>query len=146
MERAASDTIPIVDGNVITRSVIAKYLRQCGCCVREAGTGKEALQVLQHPNSSVGTIPSDVELPGESSGFDLSHWVRKSIPQVKLLLASAVAPATALTEITTPVPCADSAAPPLVRRIRSGDSAVAAATFLALHRSVRATSLPAARW
>lgn len=83
-------SILIVDGDVITRTVIAEYLRHCGFRVVEAGTGTEAIQALQHPDFAIDIVLSDVELPGEISGFDLSHWIRKSMPEVKVLLASAV--------------------------------------------------------
>lgn len=86
----AAETVLIVDGDVITRTVIAEYLRHCGFRVLEAGSGAEALQVLQHPDFSIETVLSDVELPGEISGFNLSQWIRGSMPEVKVLLASAV--------------------------------------------------------
>ncbi|MEJ6785780.1 response regulator [Aminobacter sp. Piv2-1] len=89
-QEAAAETILVVDGDVITRTVIAEYLRHCGFRVLEAGTGAEAMQALQHPEFSIDVVLSDVELPGDMSGFDLSHWVRKSMPQVKVLLAGAV--------------------------------------------------------
>ncbi|WP_274424737.1 response regulator [Chelativorans sp. YIM 93263] len=69
----AAETILVVDGDVITRTVIAEYLRHCGYRVVEAGTGTEAMQALQHPDFTIDIVLSDVELPGETSGFDLSH-------------------------------------------------------------------------
>lgn len=84
------EMILVVDGDVITRTVISEYLRQCGFHVLEAGTGSEAMQALQHEEFSIDVVMSDVELPGEINGFDLSHWIRKNMPQVKVLLASAV--------------------------------------------------------
>jgi len=89
-QEAAAETVLIVDGDVITRTVIAEYLRHCGFRVLEVGTGTEALQALQHPDFTIDIVLSDVELPGEISGFELSYWIRTSKPQVKILLASAV--------------------------------------------------------
>ncbi|MCV0393895.1 MAG: response regulator [Rhizobiaceae bacterium] len=89
-QEAESETILIVDGDVITRTVIAEYLRHCGFRVLEAGTGAEAMQALQHAEFSIDIVLSDVELPGDVSGFALSQRIRKSMPQVKILLAGAV--------------------------------------------------------
>lgn len=89
-QEAAAETILVVDGDVITRNVIAEYLRHCGFRVLEAGTGAEAMQALQHAEFSIDIVLSDVELPGDMSGFDLAQWVRKSMPQVKVLLAGGV--------------------------------------------------------
>lgn len=90
MERKdVAEIILVVDGDVITRTVIAEYLRHCGFRVLEAGTGAEALLALQHADFTIEVVLSDVELPGEMSGFDLSHWIRRTMPQVKVLLASA---------------------------------------------------------
>lgn len=87
--KGAAETVLIVDGDVVTRTVIAEYLRHCGFRVLEAGTGKEAMLALQHPDFYVDVVLSDVELPGEMSGFDLSHWIRRTVPRVQILLASA---------------------------------------------------------
>lgn len=89
-QEVAAETILVVDGDVITRTVIADYLRHCGFRVLEAGTGSEAMQALEHAEFQIDIVLSDVELPGEISGFDLSRWIRKSLPQVKVLLAGAV--------------------------------------------------------
>jgi CheY-like chemotaxis protein len=88
-QESTVETILVVDGDVITRNVIAEYLRHCGFRVLEAGTGTEAMQALHHAEFSIDIVLSDVELPGEISGFALSHWIRKSMPQVKVLLAGA---------------------------------------------------------
>lgn len=88
-QEASSETVLIVDGDVITRTVIAEYLRHCGYRVLEAGTGAEAMQALQHAEFSIDIVLSDVELPGEISGFALARWVRESMPQVNILLSGA---------------------------------------------------------
>ncbi|MDN3722200.1 response regulator [Roseibium salinum] len=70
--------------------MIAEYLRHCGFRVLESGSGTEAIQALEHPEFRIDIVLSDVELPGEISGFDLSRWVRDNMPEVKVLLAGAV--------------------------------------------------------
>jgi CheY-like chemotaxis protein len=86
---ATQETILVVDGDVLTRAVIADYLRQCGFRVVEAGTGAQAVQVLQSATFNIDIVLADVKLPGEMSGFDLSQWARKVMPEVTVLLAGA---------------------------------------------------------
>ena len=90
MERAENaESILVVDGDVIARTVISEYLRHCGFRVIEAGTGEEALQVIRHPKFAIDVVLADVELPGDLSGFGLAQRIRKSELEVKMLLASA---------------------------------------------------------
>jgi len=89
-QEASAETILVVDGDVITRTVVAEYLRHCGYRVLEAGTGAEAMQALRHAAFSIDIVLSDVELPGAISGFDLARRVRESMPQVNIMLAGAV--------------------------------------------------------
>ncbi len=86
----SSETILVVDGDVIARTVISDYLRNCGYRVIEANSGREALQVLQHENFHVNSVLSDTELPGELSGFDLAQWMRQHRPEIPIVLSSAV--------------------------------------------------------
>jgi CheY-like chemotaxis protein len=75
---------------VITRTVISDYLRHCGYRVIEAHDGEEAKQALAQEGFNVDVVLSDVELPGEMNGFQLTSWVRHNFADVKVLLSSAV--------------------------------------------------------
>jgi CheY-like chemotaxis protein len=70
--------------------VISDYLRHCGYRVIEANSGEEAIQALQHEKFDVTAVLSDVELPGELSGFGLAQWMRQNKPAVPIVLSSAV--------------------------------------------------------
>jgi len=85
-----ADTILVVDGDVITRTVIADYLRHCGYRVIEAHDAHEAQQALAQEGFNVDVILSDVELPGEMNGFQLASWVRQNMSGVKVVLSAAV--------------------------------------------------------
>lgn len=77
-------------GDVITRTVISDYLRHCGYRVIEANSGEEAIQALEHADFAVDVVLSDLDLPGEKTGFDLSQWVRRHKPAVAIVHSSAV--------------------------------------------------------
>jgi CheY-like chemotaxis protein len=84
------DTILVVDGNVIERTVISDYLRHCGYRVIEAHDASEAQQALNQEGFNVDVILSDLELPGETNGFQLASWVRTNMPGVKVVLSAAI--------------------------------------------------------
>jgi CheY-like chemotaxis protein len=84
------ETILVVDSDVIARTVIAGYLRDCGYVVIEADSGEEALTALQHPKFSIAVVLSDVELRGAMNGFGVARWVRENRPELEIILASAL--------------------------------------------------------
>ncbi len=82
-----SETILIVEDEVLIRLDVADYLRECGYRVIEVGNASEAMAVLQS-GCRIDLVFSDVQLPGSSDGFTLSRWVRTHQPEVKVILTS----------------------------------------------------------
>jgi CheY-like chemotaxis protein len=82
-----SETILVVEDEVLVRMVIADYLRECGYRVIEAGSAEEAITVLTSPEP-VDIVFSDVQMPGEMDGFGLATWIRRNQPWLKVLLTS----------------------------------------------------------
>ena len=76
-----SDTILLVDENVLVRTPIAEYLRTCGFRVLEARNADEALVVLQRSTESIRCVLSNAE-----QGFVLSRWLRAHSPQIGIVL------------------------------------------------------------
>lgn len=89
----ALDPIPsilIVDGDILSRHVIADYLRHCQYAVVEAANTDEALIALGEPTLSVDVILCDVSALGSRSGFELANWVRTNRPELEVRLAGGV--------------------------------------------------------
>ena len=84
---AVQETILLVEDEILTRTVIAEYLRACGYKVIEAASVNEAILVLMRPDIAVEIVFSDVEMPGSMDGFGLSHWVRANRPGLDVILA-----------------------------------------------------------
>jgi CheY-like chemotaxis protein len=81
-------TVLVVDEEVIVRSAIAEYLRDCGYLVLEAAHAGEAIAILQDPTGlDVEIVLSAVEMRGGIDGFGLSRWVREHRPDVEVILA-----------------------------------------------------------
>jgi CheY-like chemotaxis protein len=88
-------TVLVVDDEVLVRTAIAEYLRECGYRVLEAANAAEAVMVLQDSEFHVDVVLSTVEMPGSMDGFGLSKWVREHRPAIDVILAGTPARAAA---------------------------------------------------
>lgn len=80
-------SVLIVDGDIVSRHVIADYLRQCGYGVVEAANTSEAMIALQEATLSIDIILCEVTAVGPQSCFELSNWVRAHRPELEVKLA-----------------------------------------------------------
>lgn len=87
---ASLQAILIVDGDIVSRHVIADYLRHCGYAVVEAANTDEALVALGEPTLSIDVILCDVSALGSRDGFELATWVRTNRPELEVRLAGGV--------------------------------------------------------
>ena len=83
-------SILIVDGDVVSRNVIADYLRHCGYRVVEAANTDEGFVALGEPTLSIDVILCDVSALGSRDGFQLASWVRAHRPELEVRLAGGV--------------------------------------------------------
>ncbi len=84
---AAAPSILIVDVDIVSRHVIADYLRHCGYAVVEAATGDEAKTSLGEPTLSIDVILCEVTALGSQTCFELATWVRANRPELEVKLA-----------------------------------------------------------
>jgi DNA-binding NtrC family response regulator len=89
-KREIQETILVVEDDILVRTPIAQYLRDCGYKVVEASNADEAMQVLLHQVMPVDVVFSDVEMPGSVDGFGLAKWIREHRPGLEVLLAGTV--------------------------------------------------------
>jgi DNA-binding NtrC family response regulator len=92
-----SHTILLVEDEEGLRICVAEYLEECGYRVFEAGNVAEAKAVLDG-DTTVDLVFSDVNLPGEETGFDLEKWLRLYRPRTKVILTSGSPHATEKTK------------------------------------------------
>jgi len=83
-------TVLVVEDEVLTRLVIADYLRECGYRVYEAVNASEAIAMLEAPKAAIDIVFSDMQMPGGMDGFALSRWIRANKPDVQVILTSGV--------------------------------------------------------
>lgn len=80
----------IIEADLLIRTPLAEYLRECGFRVLEAHDANEARQVLAQAGTTVDVILADAEGAGES-GFSFASWVRSQFPHIDVVLAGTVA-------------------------------------------------------
>lgn len=89
------ERILVADSDVISRHVIADYLRSCGYIVVEAASFDEVRAVVADSELAPRAVLADAEL-GKSdagdrgSGFALRAWLARHHPDVRVILAGSV--------------------------------------------------------
>jgi DNA-binding NtrC family response regulator len=91
-------TVLIVEDEVLIRMLLSEALRSAGFEVIEAADADEALAVL-HTSPCPDTLITDVKMPGQIDGLGLAQIVRRTQPQLKVIVTSGHAAADAATEI-----------------------------------------------
>jgi DNA-binding NtrC family response regulator len=81
----ATETVLVVEDDVLIRSSIAEYLRHCGYRVLEAASADEAMVILQKATIPVDVFFSAVAMAGPMNGFALSLR-----PGIEVILAGTV--------------------------------------------------------
>ena len=84
---SAPASILIVDGDIVSRHVIADYLRDCGYAIVEAANTDEASTALGEPTLSIDVILCEVTALGSQNCFALANWVRANRPELEVKLA-----------------------------------------------------------
>jgi CheY-like chemotaxis protein len=94
-EAGGGPTILVVDDVVLVRMLIADSLRSRGFHVVEAGSGEEAIRLLDG-DPKIAVVLTDIYMPAaELDGFGLARWIRLRRPDLKVVLGSGVTSAVA---------------------------------------------------
>jgi DNA-binding response OmpR family regulator len=88
--RAAVTTLLlIVEPDVLVRTAVADYLRECGYTVLEATNSQEAVELmLASPEIRVAMV--DVGSPEVLDGFALVQWIRRERPDTKVVMTAGI--------------------------------------------------------
>jgi CheY-like chemotaxis protein len=86
-------TLLLVHRDILVRTALAAYLRECGYDVVEAGTTEEAIQALR---LDMKFDLAFLDIEGDAgAGFQLAQTIRKHRPAVRVVLAAGVPRAAA---------------------------------------------------
>jgi CheY-like chemotaxis protein len=121
-------TILVVEDEELIRMFLTEFLQDCGYIVLEADNVAQAKRVLT--DKHVDLVFSDVNMPGNETGFDLEKWVRRHYPETKILLTSGLPhgpeSTMALLEPLLPKPYTCAAALRRIQALSQGQSPGAA--------------------
>jgi hypothetical protein len=82
-----TETVLLVEDEVVLRPLIAEVLRSYGYTVIEAGDGHEALQVALEHGDSIQVLVTDIVMPG-MSGRELADRLLAERPSLRVLFTS----------------------------------------------------------
>jgi CheY-like chemotaxis protein len=77
----------IVEDEVLLRWTAVAIIEDAGFDVVEAGTGIEAISVLEK-RSDIRTVFTDVEMPGSFNGIQLAYLIRTRWPSIGIMATS----------------------------------------------------------
>lgn len=87
MSKKSAKTILVVEDEPLLRELSVMELTEAGYEVLEAPTAAEALHILTS-GVAVALVFTDVNMPGDLDGLQLSEMVREQWPQVRLIVTS----------------------------------------------------------
>ncbi|MFE1598765.1 response regulator [Methylobacterium sp. ID0610] len=80
-------TVLIVEDDGLVRLMAADMLEDAGFAVLEATNADEALAILER-RGDIGTLFTDVDMPGSMNGFALAQRVAERWPRIRLVITS----------------------------------------------------------
>jgi len=86
---AEKPVIMVLESDVLVRTEIAQFLRECGYKVIE-GTMANDLWAIIDAKVKLDVVFSEVNLPGETDGFAVAKRIRQTYPQIDTILTSSI--------------------------------------------------------
>ncbi len=80
--------VMLIEPDILIRTPLAEYLRECGFRVAEAFNATEARDILANA-PGIDMILMDADAP-EESGFVFAAWVRANYPSIEMILAGSI--------------------------------------------------------
>ncbi|MDB6086877.1 MAG: response regulator [Gammaproteobacteria bacterium] len=85
-------TVVVVEPDVVVRTTIAEFLRDCGYRVIEGTEARDVWTVIDS-GARVDIVFSEVKLPGKTDGFSLASALRQTHPTIDVILTASIASA-----------------------------------------------------
>jgi CheY-like chemotaxis protein len=87
---AGAPQLLFVEADIVVRSAMAAYLRECGYSVIEAASTDEAQAILLRSDLDIDIVVADVDTPGALDGFRLARWIAEHRPGTHVALSATV--------------------------------------------------------
>ena len=89
-DRARFPVVLVVEDEAVIRAILAEELEDAGFTVVEAD-GADAATAVLAGRSDIGTVVTDLRMPGSMDGLGLARWMRKHAPTVPIIITSGFA-------------------------------------------------------
>ena len=83
-----TETILVVEDELIVRLTVCNLLQRFGYTVLPAESGAEALKVWQKHKDRIQLLLTDIVMPGNMPGYELAHQLQAEKPQLKVIYTS----------------------------------------------------------
>jgi CheY-like chemotaxis protein len=83
-----AETILVVEDEAVVRGLVRKIFQNCGYRVLEAGSGDQALQLINQTEQRIDLVLTDLVMPGGISGRELGRRLQAREPKLKVIFAS----------------------------------------------------------
>jgi CheY-like chemotaxis protein len=83
-----SETILVVEDEIVLREMARDFLASCGYKILEAGSGREALQVWWQHRAEIDLLLTDMKMPEGISGMDLAEKMLAEQPGLRVIFSS----------------------------------------------------------
>jgi len=83
-----SETVLVVEDEMILREMARDFLTDCGYRVLEAGSGREARQVWQQHRHEIHLLLTDMKMPEGITGLELAEQMLKEQPGLRVIFTS----------------------------------------------------------
>ena len=83
-----SETVLVVEDEMVLREMAREFLAECGYRVIEAASGREALQVWGKHLTEINLLLTDMRMPEGISGMDLAEKMLAEQPGLRVILTS----------------------------------------------------------
>jgi two-component system, cell cycle sensor histidine kinase and response regulator CckA len=85
---SGSETVLVVEDEMILREMARDFLFECGYKILEAGSGREALQVWAEHRSEIDLLLTDMKMPEGVSGMELAEKMLAEQPALRVVFTS----------------------------------------------------------
>jgi signal transduction histidine kinase/CheY-like chemotaxis protein len=83
-----SETVLVVEDEMVLREMARDFLKECGYRILEAGSGREALQVWGKYRSEIDLLLTDMKMPEGISGLELAEKMVAEQPGLRVIFTS----------------------------------------------------------
>jgi signal transduction histidine kinase/CheY-like chemotaxis protein/HAMP domain-containing protein len=94
-----SETILVVEDEIVLREMARDFLINCGYRVLEAGSGREALQVWWKHRTEINLLLTDMKMPEGVSGMELAEKMLQEQPDLRVIFTSGYSDDIVSTEV-----------------------------------------------